>query len=492
MAADGNDIRMLSAHENNEWQPSITHDGKIIYTRWDYVDRHGCTAHAPWITTPDGRDTRPVHGNYAIKSKRPDMEMDVRAIPDSHRFIATAAPHHGQAFGSLVMVDPRVKDDDAMAPVKRITPEVEFPESETKGRAKSKAYGTAWPLSEHYYICVYDDTDGWHHGIYLVDAFGNKELLYRDPEIASLSPIPFRPRKAPRAIPSASTRLAENADNDVGIMGVVNVYDSLKPWPANTTIKALRILQMLPSTVPSGSPPHEIGIRIKSAPDSVTMARQILGTVPVEEDGSAFFKVPAMRELSFQALDENGLAIQGMRSAAYVQPGEVLVCQGCHEKKTTTPQVTHQSALAFQRPPSEIKPDVNGTKPFSYPILVQPVLDNNCVACHAENQETAPPLDRTVIKNGNKIWYQSYWSLAPEFGFHDYGDNYRTTPGAFGARASKLFNLLQSDHYNVKLSNEELRRITLWLDSSSVFYGVYEKEGGEAQLQGKEVSPTLE
>ncbi len=489
MKPDGSNINMLSAHENNEWQPSIAHSGEIVYTRWDYIDRHGCTAHAPWITSPDGRDTRSVHGNYATKEKRPDMEMDVRAIPGSHRFIATAAPHHGQAFGSLVMVDPRVADDDAMAPVKRITPEVPFPESEAK---KSHMYGSAWPLSENYYLCVYDDKDKFNHGLYLLDAFGNKELLYRDAEIASLSPMPFRPRPSPRLMPNASARSTPEEQPKTGVMGVINVYDSLKPWPEGTKITALRIMQMLPSTVPSGFPPHEIGLRIKSAPDSITMARQVLGTVPVETDGSAHFIVPAMRELSFQALNKEGLAVQGMRSAAYVQPGEVLVCHGCHEPKTSTPSSHLSPAKALQRPPSTIKPDVAGSKPFSYPILVQPVLDKKCVSCHAQHSETAPPLDSAIVRDGRKIWYQSYWSLTPKFGFYDYGDRYRTTPGKFGAMTSKLYKMLNTGHHGVNLSKEELHRITLWLDSGSIFYGVYEKEGGEAQLQGKVALPTLE
>ncbi|MHC4104024.1 MAG: TolB family protein, partial [Planctomycetota bacterium] len=135
---DGSDIRCLSLHETNEWHPSITNDGRIIYTRWDYVDRHGCTAHLPWITTPDGRDSRAVHGNFAPRELRADMELDVRAIPGSHKFVATGAPHHGQAFGSLVIFDPHVEDDDIMAPVKRLTPEVDFPE--TQGGAQ--VYGT--------------------------------------------------------------------------------------------------------------------------------------------------------------------------------------------------------------------------------------------------------------------------------------------------------------------------------------------------------------
>ena len=107
MAADGSDITCLSFHETNEWHPSVTNDGRIIYTRWDYVDRLGCTAHHPWITTLDGRDSRAVHGNFAPRNARPDMELDCRAIPGSQKFVATAAPHHGQAYGSLVLVDPQ-------------------------------------------------------------------------------------------------------------------------------------------------------------------------------------------------------------------------------------------------------------------------------------------------------------------------------------------------------------------------------------------------
>ncbi len=158
----------------------------------------------PWLTTLDGRDPRPVHGNYSPRPVRPDMEVDCRSIPGSHKLIATAAPHHGQAYGSLILIDPHQADDDGMGPVKRITPEIGFPESQ----GGTQVYGTAWPLSEDYYLCVYDGSMRFgggrqggsflrgDYGVYLVDAFGNRELLYRDPSIASLSPIPIQTRGA--------------------------------------------------------------------------------------------------------------------------------------------------------------------------------------------------------------------------------------------------------------------------------------------------------
>jgi hypothetical protein len=509
MAADGSDISCLSFHETNEWHPSVTHDGRIIWTRWDYVDRHGVTAHTPWITTLDGRDPRPVYGNYATRHLRPDMILDVRAIPGSHRFVGTAAPHHGQAFGSLILLDPWVPDDDRTAPLKRLTPEEGFPE--TQGGAHS--YGNPWPLNDHYYLCVYDvgmsdPTLGFQggryvrgdYGLYLVDVFGNRELLYRDPNISSQSPIPLRPRPVPPVMPETIQRNPDTVPavrppvgheeiSATATVSVMNVYESLLPWPEATRIRELRVVQVFPMSVPSGEPPHETGIRIAGAGDSVVPVRHVLGTVPVESDGSAHFTVPAHRSIFFQALDEEGLAVQSMRSSTYLREAEHLSCVGCHEPGHRAPLFTFQPPLALRRPPSELKPDVEGSRPFSYARLVQPVLDRNCVSCHQENPGTAPNLGREPI---TRNWFASYHSLAPHYGFHDYGDPYRTTPGQFGARASKLYTLLVGDHHGLELTPDDLQRLTLWLDLCSMFYGVYEQEQGEAQLRGEVAWPTLE
>jgi hypothetical protein len=210
--------------------------------------------------------------------------------------------------------------------------------------------------------------------------------------------------------------------------------------------------------------------------------------VPVEEDGSAHFIVPANREMFFQALDANGLAIQSMRSATYLHEGERLVCAGCHEPKDRAVAAWRPVPLAMRREPSKLQPDVDGSNPFSYPRLVQPVLDRNCVECHNKNAPKACNLGKEPIQ---KKWYASYNSLV-KYGFTSYGENLRTTPGQFGARASKLYEILSKGHYDVRLSPEDMHRLTLWLDLSTMFYGVYEKEGGEVQLGGGIARPTLE
>ena len=179
------------------------------------------------------------------------------------------------------------------------------------------------------------------YGIYLVDAFGNKELIYRDPEIACLSPIPLRPRPTPPLTPELVRRGPETdpahaARRPTGqpAEGDRRRDQRLRQPQAlagGTQDQGAARLQVLPMTVPSGGPPHETALRVATAGDSVVPVRYVLGTVPVEADGSAHFIVPANKELFFQALDEQGLAVQSMRSATYLQEGERLVCQGCHE-----------------------------------------------------------------------------------------------------------------------------------------------------------------
>ena len=171
-------------------------------------------------------------------------------------------------------------------------------------------------------------------------------------------------------------------------------------------------------------------------------------------------------------------------------PGEKATCQGCHEPTHTAVGAADTGTpLAMRRPPSRLAADADGTNPFSYPRLVQPVLDRHCVDCHATHEKKPMSLAAEPIVNH---WYTSYHNLVKGYGFYNYGNGLRTTPGRFGAKASKLYKILKDGHYDVKLSKEEMHRITLWLDSTSMFYGMYEREPGQAQLRGEIAKPTLE
>lgn len=514
--ADGGGLVRLSHHETCEWQPSVTHDGMIVYTRWDYVDRGFFQAHHPWTTTPDGRSAMAIHGNYPRDWRdRPCMEMDIRAVPGSRRLMAVAAAHHGQTYGSLVLVDPEVEDDDAMAPVKVFTPDERFPESEYGYFCREAAYATPWPLSEDYCLCVFGYASAQepdsveNYGLYLLDAFGNKELLYRDPAIACLSPIPLKPRPVPPVIPEVVKPLAVAADQPrlnldrphvlaacassgagaaaeeaPAVVSIKNVYESRHAWPEGTVLKALRVIQVLPKSTPGRNNPA-IGYGTEKN------ARAVLGTAPVESDGSVCFYLRPYVPVYFQVLDERGMAVESMRTDVYAAPRENVSCVGCHERRKTAPPAAGQGApLAMRRAPSTLAPEPEGSNPFSFVRLVQPVLEKHCAACHAKHPDRAPAL---AGAQDDKPWLPSYRSLKPYAFFYDGGGAFtesKTYPGKFGARASKLYATLSKGHHDVKLAADEWRRLTLWLDCNSDFYGTYENLA--AQARGEVVRPVLE
>ena len=543
LGADGSNPHPISFHETNEWDPVVLKDGRVIYTRWDYVDRNAIFYQHLWSVRQDGSDVRIYYGNNTLN---PLGIWETRSVPGSHRVMATAAPHHAMTAGSIVLLD-TTQGVDGPRPLKRLTPNTLFPETEAplahsgsgsrvprfdekvtqewaiqklsphrrtestveQRRWPGHCYRSPWPLSEDYFLASYsyDRLRGEAtanipnmFGLYLVDVFGNRELLYRDPNISSQWPIPLKSRPVPPETPKVEPActasgsslkeprpmVAGDPKTPVGILALQNVYES---WPKKLGDKVthLRIIQVLPKTTPNIDNPA-VG-KPFAAP-----GKQVLGTVPVEEDGSAYFEVPAKTPILFQALDAKGRAIQTMRSLTYLQPGEKLSCVGCHESRTSPP-LPISNRMAFAREPSQIKPGPEGSKPFSYPILVQSVLDKHCVECHNPQK----PEGNTVLTNEPEGNYtKSYNSLVKHIAYSAWtmpNNNYEpmTEPNRFGARASRLVKLLDEGHYDVKLSPEEWERLVTWIDANGLFYGTFNREDQAKQKQGLKIKgPELE
>lgn len=480
MNDDGSDIRCVSYHETNEWGPSVDNNGMIIWTRWDYIDRGDTQMHSSWIANPDGSDPRPISSNYSNYNENPKMHMSLRAIPDSNKYVAVAAPHHGQNYGSIIMIDPDIEDDDNLSQITNITTECGYPES-TVGTLTDLKYATPYPLSEEYFLCVYDpDANSHgvnkHYGLYVIDRQGNKKLLYDDPSISCLDPIPVRPRPVPNQIP-VSSQVANPAD---GIVNLVNVYDSLMPFPEGTEIKELRIIQIYPKTTPNADVPNMSYIGRKNG-------RGVLGTVPVEADGSAKFYLPANIPVLFQAIGADGTAIQTMRSDTFVIGGQkYLSCQGCHEPRHRAPDNPESVPLAMRREPSTIEPEtVPGARPMTFPRLIQPIIDSKCVSCHGAGK--TPDL-RPGSGSGWSNSYKNLKNYVHVFPDIQWGAP-RTVPGKFGSNASLLYTKLKGGMGN--LTDEELHRFVLWMDTGvAPFYGVYHNTSG--QENGDQVEPILE
>jgi hypothetical protein len=490
MDGDGQNIRTLSFHDTNEWFPAVSNTGLILYSRWDYIDRDAVTHQNLWATRPDGTNPIAVWGNA---TPTPHCSFQIQPIPGSSKIVFTASAHHSIAGGSIAVVDPTVANNGQQA-ITRITPEVPFPEAE--GNNIREYYEAPWPLSEKYFLVGYspkplvwepgaNDRDAL--GIYLLDAAGNRELIYRDSDIGSTNPCPLLARVKPPVLQSA---LAADAP-PAGEMTLMDVYQGLGGVPRGN-IKALRIIQILPKTTHvAGSPP--VGIAGEEN------ARAVLGTVPVEYDGSARFIVPARKPILFQALDGDGFAVQTMRSVTYVQPGERVSCAGCHESRMSAP--VPKSAVAAARPPSRIDPGPFDGQPFSFVRMVQPVLDKHCVSCHGSDK---PVKGIDLTGRPDRGFTKSYWSLCGDKDFWGAGTNpknaaealvprfgarnqIQVTPpgGQYGALGSRLIKMLRKGHEDVRLSADDMRRLAVWIDCNAIFFGVSKLEDQARQLRGE-------
>jgi hypothetical protein len=486
MKPDGSDVIPLSYHETNEWNPSVDNDGKIVYTRWDYVDRDDCIAHHLWTCFPDGRDPRSPHGNYPAplsyedpnksdgRRARPNGEWNIRAIPGTSKYVATAAGHHTHSFGELIVIDTSIPDDGAMSQVKGVTVNrTDWPDA-------AGDYGTAWPLSEDLYLT------NFREDLILLDRFGNRELLCPKSLVGApadklIHPIPLKPRPQPPVIPTA-TYQGERAGADApeATISVLDVNASDQALPAGTAIKWLRVIQLIPQLQPVMNQP-KIGYASES------LVRMPLGIVPVEADGSAHFKAPVGRELYFQLLDERGLAVRSMRSGTYVHPGEKLSCVGCHESRFASPQGTALVPAALRRAPSEIKTEVaSGAVPFNWHLLAKPVLQERCAACHLKEGK-GPDMSHASL--AKYVFHYPFWPAGYVNG-EIVASGSRTVPGKFGAMASPLLKYLDKSHYDVALTPDEFRRITLWLDCNGNELGAYTRVA--EQIRGEIVWPEID
>ena len=512
MGPNGENPHSISYHETHEWTPVVLPDGRLLYSRWDYVDRNGVLYQQLWTARPDGGGVRIYYGN---NTWNPCGTWEARPVPGSSKVMAIAGPHHAMAAGSVILVD-ITKGIDGLPPLTRLTPEVRFAESEERlasgstrcsevafdrepsgfwwgglmdparnqtvteneRRWPGSCYKAPWPLSESRFLVSfsYDRLLGEpggntpnQFGIYVCDAkTGARELLYRDPCLSSLWVRPVEKRVIPA---SAASSVDESfAAGKKGTFFLANVSEAWpERLPADRPIRSLRIFRVLNKTTPNHDSPNV-------SASYGGLGREILGTVPVEDDGSAYFEAPSGVPLYFQALDGNRRAVQTMRSIVYLQPGERESCVGCHENRQAAMPPAAKPLKAQLRAPSRIEPGPVGTRPYNYLRLVQPVLDAKCAKCHDGSKEGVPALTGEL-----EGWAcRSFNALIKHVRFSSWGQEPRhndepmTRPLTFGALASPLSRILDN-HHGVVLTKEERLRLDTWMDANGACWGTFDK-----------------
>ncbi|UDQ98907.1 hypothetical protein AAEX28_02185 [Lentisphaerota bacterium WC36G] len=444
--ADGKNIRELSANIEHDNTPWPLPDGRILYTRWEYVDRSQVTFHHLWTANPDGTNQQIYFGNQPTIPKC--LLIDAKPLSQkSDKVLALLSPGHGhrEHEGKIVIINNSKGVDNK-----------EGIEYVTKFYVKDP-----FPITENFYLAAGSNSE---NTIIAVNRQGQREIIYQAPKNQKLGvhePRPIVKRVCETIVPSRV-----DLSNPNGTLILMDVYEGRNMKGIKRgAIKKLLITETLPKPINySGS------MEPLSWGGTFTLMR-ILGTVPVEKDGSANFNVPANRSIVLMALDENGKAVKKMHSFLTVMPGEVLSCIGCHEERNQAP--THNRfPLATRRPPSSINKLKNIPEVFNFPTDIQPIFDKYCVSCHNDKKKSGGV---NMTGDLGPLYTQSYYYLSA---LRQFGDARNRACGNFAPykmydAIAPLMTKISKKHHNVQLTNHEQQMIRLWLQVGAPYLGSY-------------------
>jgi hypothetical protein len=449
--ADGSNIRALSSNNEHDNTPWPLPDGRVLYTRWEYVDRSQVHFHHLWAMNPDGSAQMTWFGNL-----HPGITMiDAKPIPGTGKVIASFSPGHGQREhdGIVTIIDPKGGPDAK-----------EFAKTITKGAH----FRDPWAFDEASFLAASRAT------LVLIDAAGQTEQIFKlpaDDVAARLECHEPRPIMSRRSEPIIQQRVIPAEPNGRMLLANANHGRNMS-GVAEGEIKKLLILETLPMPIhyTGGMEPISYG-------GTFTLER-ILGTVPVESDGSAYLEVPAMRSVFFVALDGNNMAVKRMQSFTSIQPGEVMSCVGCHEHRSQTPRAESHTTLAARKSPATIEPIRDVPDVIDFPRDVQPVLNLLCADCHSyDKTDRGGPRAARLILTGDRgpLYSHSYYMLTISRLFTDGRNQPKSNypPRALGSSASKLLMMLDGSHYGVTASPHQKKLLRLWIETGAAYPGTY-------------------
>ena len=524
MERDGSRLRRISANYLNDFTPAVGNDGRIMYGRWEYVDRPAIPIQSLWTVNPDGTDVAVLYGNRVLS---PATFMEPRPIPGSQAVLCTLTAHNGPCRGAVGIVDRRY-GVNAQESIRNLTPAVNIGRVDKgDGNFVRGPYENPYPLDERLFLVSKRGT------ILLRDYDGKEQVTVLEPRqgIGFYSPTPLRPRTRPPVIPSVlpeDQRTPEGTDSQFpndrklvsvpsgqewGTVYVQDIYNGLEPNVKRGEVKQLCIVQEIEKGRVADLNLRAFGFQFPVVSCGATYApKKVWGYVPVAEDGSASFKVPAGLPIYFMAVDAQGQAVQRMRSFTHLMPGETRGCIGCHEQRLQSPQRVSRLAAVYQRGQtanfqtagnwcqSPLAPEW-GLQGFSYAQVVQPVLDKHCVQCHSGTDsqggvdlsgdmtdffnvsyETLAREKRRDAKSGKP--YTSW--ISTENGSE--ANILIIAPKSWGSPASRLGDLILSGHPDkdgkarLNLDEPGRRRIFAWIDLNVPYYGTslsnhYDRQG---------------
>ncbi len=479
---DGTRVRRVSANTLSDHTPAVMDDGRIMFTRWDYgVDKGVFQRHGIWTMNPDGTRLQLFFGNTILD---PNAFWQCVPVPGRPEVISTFGGHHAGPYGVVGLLWNRLGIEAPRGEGFRfLTPQ--YP-TYFDGAFWS-GYMDPFPLNEQEFLVSFGGENGRRNRLCLLDSRGNQTTIWEEAgNLGCYNPLALRARKRPPVIPMTSTpREFEYADPVVsgirpddasqGTFFLHDVYEGLQGHVRRGEIKNLQIMELVPKTHP-----HTGGYAWNISPTigrGTFYVRRLIGLVPVEADGSAYFNAPALRDISFNALDAEGRVLQKMGSTTQIMPGERQSCTGCHAyEKPPSAQIARVPEAARRGPSSPNRPDWGTSGIIDYCLVVQPVWDRHCVRCHSG----ARPGGGLDLSGDKTRYFNLSYDMLIDRGFVHHipqngADQDLTTPKGNGSLASRLVRekYLEPVHHEVALGPEEFQRVYTWIDANVPYYHTY-------------------
>jgi hypothetical protein len=452
--ADGGGLVPISASLEIERGVSVLADGRLMFLHWEYYNRGTHHVHPVYTCNPDGTGLAAAYGNM-----HPDgygwWPEGPRQMPGSNHIVFSILYGDGSG-GSPHFYDLSFGPDGGKGDALKAVPGA-------KGH-------DLFPLGGSWLLAVEKDT------VLLCDGKGRQQGIYRlavpclNEGMWAVTPQPIRARPREPVIPDHV-----DWNGAVGKFMLADVYNSRNlPGIKPGEIKRLLVLEWLPT-------PLQYWPTMRGA----WFLHRIMGTVPVEADGSAYFEAPAGRAYAFVALDERGLSVKHMQSAAHVMPGETAGCVGCHEPRNQSGPAA-AAVLAVRRPARRIEPYEGIPDRLDYMEDIQPIWDRHCVRCHNPDKREGGVL--MTADRGGGGWGgnlpHSHRSLTAAGQIVDcrvpnlWGN---VPPRRMGSGGSPVMRKLDGSHHDVKVSAREWNTVALWLDVMIPwrrYYGEQDAGGG--------------
>lgn len=310
----GHRVTRITHNPYSDYNPTVLPNGRVVYTGWREADS---SLHSSLqAVSIDGTDLMPFYGNF----EPPRIKEMAAASANERVYFIEAEQSDALGGGALSYVSRR-------RPLKTHA---------VLTQEKNGFYTSPCPLPDGGLLASYRRAEEDScYGVYRLSPDSGERIatVRQTPGWHCVDTQVLAPRDKVRGRATVVDVRAK-----VGVFYCLDVYQSDRPEMQGVprgTVKTVQVLQ---------------------GNEAQLGTSKVLGSAPVEPDGSFQIEVPADVPLALQLLNEKGQTIAAQKTWTWVKPRENRGCIGCHEDRELAPP--NRLVEAIKKPAAKIVPDL--------------------------------------------------------------------------------------------------------------------------------------